>query len=417
MVTTEDMRLVVRLSLAVLLACCAPLWFSAPARADTTVAALGVRSLDGESDLERRLSNALRNSAGTIADWTVGKREASLEQMTLALGCDEPDSRCMGEIAKTMAVDLLLYGTVVNTSGGYELTVYQYDASGHQVRSAAATGLKLPQLRAAPARESFATLLSRLNTVEPPPPPPLVGQLRVYGDMPGAQIAVDGETAGSLDEKGVLTLELSPGKHLVRAAGAAFAPAEEEQALVEAGQTSELVLQITPLPVAQPAPEESSPPVVTSEPAPAAPKRSLRRAFGWVSVGVGAAFAIATIYSWVRIEHINDDPDFLAYRQAFLKSTVPGGVGNVCPRAALGELAAREPNRAALERRANDLCNEADTLSSLQYVFLGGALVGGGVGTYLLLSARKKERSEQPSLSFAPRLGYQSAALEARLRF
>ncbi|MET0285200.1 MAG: hypothetical protein ABW352_12050 [Polyangiales bacterium] len=376
-----------------------------------------MRSLDGESEIERKLSTALRTSAASIAGWSVGKRDASLEQMMLATGCEEPDAPCLGEIAKTLAVQRLVFGTVTSASGGHELTINQYDTSDRQLHTAAARGLKPAQLRGPSGKEAVLALLMQLNQVEAPAPVATTGTLRIHGDMPNAQIAIDGDIVGSLDERGVLSLELPAGKHVVRAAGQAFAPAEEKLALVEVGQTAQLELTIRPAEVEEPPPPEA-PPEVEVVPQ-ARPRHTLRRAFGWASLGLGAAFAVATVYSWVRIERINDDPDFLAYRGAFPRAGTQGGVGNVCPRAARGELAMQQDGREALERRANDLCGEADTLQALQYVFLGGTLVGAGVGTYLLVSARRMERAEAqpPSLSIAPRFGFQSAALEARLRF
>lgn len=411
------MRSAARLAFAVLFAWCAPLWLSAPARADTTVASLGVRSLDGESDLERRLSVALRSAASTLAGWSVGKREASLEQMKLALGCDETDAPCLSEVVKTLGVQRLVFGSVAGSGSGLDLTVNQFDATDKRLRSASARGLKPAQLRGPSSRDAVLALLSQINQVEAPsPPPPATGQLRIHGDLPDAQIVVDGEAQGTLDDLGNLTLELAPGRHVVHATGEAVAPAEEQVAIVEPGQTAFLTLDIVPTaaePEAEPLPVIPEP---VSEPEPR-PRHTTRRAFGWMSLGLGTAFAIATIYSWVRIERINDDPDFLAYRAAFPRAGSTNGVGNVCPRAARGELAMTNSSKAELEQRANDLCNEADTLQALQYVFLGGALVGAGVGTYLLVSARRMERGEAASLSLAPRFGFQSASLEARLRF
>jgi hypothetical protein len=409
------MRPAARLSLAVLFAWCAPIWFSAPARAETTVASLGVRSLDGEDDLERKLSTALRTTASTIQGWSVGKREASLEQMLLAMGCEEPDAPCLGEIAKTLATDTLIFGSVTNASGGYELTLNQYGTNDKQLHTASAHGLKPAQLRGPQAREVLLTLLSQLNGAEAPPAPPANGSLRIHGDVPGAQIAVDGNTVGALDEQGYLSIELTPGKHVVRAAGEAFAPAEERLVILDAGESAQLELPIAP-PSVQELPPPEAPPEV-EEVRETQPKHTMRRAFGWASLGLGTAFAIATIYAWVRIEHINDDTDFRAYRSAFPRAGTTGGVGNVCPRAARGELTAQDPTKASLERHADDLCNEADKLQALQYVFLGGTILGAGVGTYLLVSARRMEKADQKTLSIAPRFGYQSASIQARLTF
>ncbi len=389
--------------------------FLGQARAATSAAVLGVRSLDGEDGLERRLSAALRKSALELGAYSLSEREVSLEQMSLAQGCEEPDTRCLTEIAKTLGVELLLYGTVVGTPHGYELTLYTFDVGPGRMTSVVEHQLEPQRLKASAAEATLAALLRRLSEVPAPrPPEPETGKLRLVGDVPGAQILVDGEARGALDDQGVLTLELSPGKHTVRAGG--LGPLEDRLALVEESGTTELELKLKPAQapdrvVAPEKPRASAPPPPVDR---GSSRRSARRIAGWVTLGLGGAFAAATIYSWVRIRNINDSGDYVAYRHQFRPGGMVGGTSNACAAAAHGELAARDPSMAALERSAHSLCKEADTLETLQYVFLGGALLSAGVGTYLLVSARDRP---QARVSVSPRFGTGVALLEANVRF
>jgi hypothetical protein len=89
-------------------------------------------------------------------------------------------------------------------------------------------------------------------------------------------------------------------------------------------------------------------------------------------------------------------------------------VRNVCSRARAGELAATKPEQTALEKSAVDLCDEASTLETLQYVFIGGTVLGAGVGTYLLLSGDREPRA---TVRLSPRFDAQSASLAATVSF
>jgi hypothetical protein len=402
-------------SLFVWLAVCAALEITTPAGvalADGKIAAMGVRSLDGEDELERKLSTALRTAAGNLPGYTVSDREQSLDQMSLAYGCEEPDSRCLGEIARALSADHLVYGTVIGSAASHELTLYSFSASPAKLESTVLHGATPAQLSAPAAKDTMAALLRRLfGPQEAPPAPakpkPTHGKLRVTGPA-GATLILDGKAAGVLDTSGSLRLDLEPGQHAVRLAGPGSSSLDDQLALIEAGVEDTVALSV---PAAASVPQSSDD---SERPPPDKPKRSLRKILGWTSIGIGAAFAIATVYSWVRIEKINDDPDYLAYRASYPRANLPNGVRNVCSRARAGELAATKPEQTALEKSAVDLCDEASTLETLQYVFIGGTVLGAGVGTYLLLSGDREPRA---TVRLSPRFDAQSASLAATVSF
>ena len=87
--------------------------------ADSSVVVLGVRSLDGEDDQAREISAALRQAARKVEGFQVSDRDVSLAQMSLAHGCDEPDARCMADIAATLKVDRLIYGTTARSGATF----------------------------------------------------------------------------------------------------------------------------------------------------------------------------------------------------------------------------------------------------------------------------------------------------------
>ncbi|MET0341689.1 MAG: hypothetical protein ABW252_11860 [Polyangiales bacterium] len=375
------------------------------AHAARPATALGVRSLDGEDDLERRISHALRTSAAQLGELTVGDRVVSLEQMILSHGCDDADAACLAQIAQTLSVELLLYGEVVATRGAHQLTLHAYDAKTGRVGNAEARDLTAPLLAPGAIDQVLVKLLRQLLGIT------VSTKLRIESNRPGATVSVDGAPRGTLDERGTLVLDVPVGQRAVRVTEPVPegrpALAEERLLTLSAGTDERLVLPL-------PEPPAVAPPVATTEPEAPPPrkKRSWRRIVGWSSVGVGAAFAVATIYSWVRLGKINDDADYTAYREKFPRGS--SGADDVCRAAKRGTLAMRDPSSAALERTARDLCNEGDKLEALQYVFLGGTLLGAGAGTYLLLTAPKHD---EPRATLQPRFGRGIATLEATLRF
>jgi hypothetical protein len=65
-----------------------------------------------------------------------------------------------------------------------------------------------------------------------------------------------------------------------------------------------------------------------------------------------------------------------------------------------------------------DHCSAGKTYEVLQYVFLGTAVVTGGIGAYILLTSDASESASRPGrLALRPRVGASGAALTASLTF
>jgi hypothetical protein len=385
--------------------------FAATARAESaSVTVLGVRSLDGEDQLERRVSHAVRNSVRDIEGYRVSDREVSLAQLSLAHGCEDVDVACLKDIAATLSADRLIYGNIVRSGDKVRITLFNFDARSGQIDASAERTVTANSLMTdSTLSEIVVGLTQRLAGKRGT----ATGTLRITGNRPGAAVSLDGKPAGALGPEGELVITQVPdGQHTILVESSDGRDRRELAVEVRPDTTTTLRALLT-----QTLPAISAAQVAESEsPAPedkGAKKKYLRRVLGWTSVGIAAGFAIATIYSWVRIENIGDEAVLARYANYYEK----GSTTDACKQANEGVVAARPDStdmQKADEQEAKDLCNEADKLEKLQWVFAGGTLAFAGVGTWLLWSGYKKEPA---TLSVRPRFGVQSASLHATLRF
>ncbi len=186
----------------------------ATASADTNVIVLGIRSVEGDDELGRNLTGALRGAVGRVPDWVVADAEVSLSQMTMVHGCEEPDAACMGQIAEELGQQRVIYGTVRRTSAGDEydfaLTLYIFNAETGQIEDSLTDNIPriqtdIDDLR--PRATRYVTQFSGMTRF---------GTIRV-GAVPGASVSVDGQNVGTTDDAGVLVVEdVAEGERTVR---------------------------------------------------------------------------------------------------------------------------------------------------------------------------------------------------------
>ncbi len=376
---------------------------ASPVRADSSVVVLGVRALDGEDEKAREVSVALREGAKQVPSWKVSDRDISLAQMSLAHACDEPDARCMADIAGTLEVDRLVYGTMLRRGPQIEIALFNFDAITGQVESTITDQVTPDRLEGFALKATMTGFAKRLGGIE------AVGALRIISNAPGARVYVDDKQVGVLDARAELLVAGVAVGHRNIVISDPTRRGQSSVAVFEA-ETSTVRLPLS-----------SAPSVATADAAQAAPEddarehpRNLRRILGWSAVGLAGAMTIATAYTWIRIDFINDDSDLTKYRNLYPKPS-DGGPADACALARDGLKEMESPAFADLERSAVDLCSEADTLVVLQYVFLGSAIVAGGVGAYLLLTDKKPERAG--SVALRPHLSRSVSGLSASLRF
>lgn len=99
---------------------------------NTTVAVLGLTSLEGDDAYAGNLSAALRRAASQVRGWSVTDRDVPLSRMELANGCDATELTCLAQIANTMGVQRLVYGTMQHGTGTpmmYRIHIAFFDAN------------------------------------------------------------------------------------------------------------------------------------------------------------------------------------------------------------------------------------------------------------------------------------------------
>ncbi|HJL20022.1 MAG TPA: PEGA domain-containing protein [Sandaracinaceae bacterium LLY-WYZ-13_1] len=382
------------LAATVVLTCLGP----SVASAQTDVMVLGVRSVEGDDEFTRNLTGALRHEASQVDGWEVSEREVTLSQMSLAHGCEEPDPTCMAQIAESLEADKVVYGEVRRTSAGEEydfsVNLHVFDAaSGEIERSVAETipGIRrdIDDLRE-PSRRYVAALSGA----------PRLGTVHVSVNVPGAEVFMDGESAGVTDDDGELVIENaqagSRNLRIVAEGHQSFRSTVSVEAYGEATFEAEL--------------EEGG------DAGGGFGSRDLDLALGISLTGVGVALAAAWIGSWAYLRFVWETQDTGAVRSewtdarnAFLPPENDGPEDICDPNA--------EPVTGGGRGWVDDLCDERGTLEALPFVFGISAAVIGGVGLYFLISALTSE-DEAASVArhfrLEPSLGPQHAYLGVR---
>jgi hypothetical protein len=400
------------------------------ASADTAVVVLGIRSVEGDDEFARNLTGALRRAAEQVPGLRVVDRDVSLAQMMLVFTCDEPDAACLEQIAGELRVARIVYGTARRTATGdnynYALSLYSFDSGDNEIdQQLTAT---VPRARSdiddlRPAARGWMSVLAGL---------PQVGSIVVRGATNGAQVLVDGEAVGVVARGTFTARAVRAGGHLVEVQ-AEGQPGFRQRVNVEVGDTITLDARraaaandaSTADVTAGEASGAEAVHVELDEPEDTVPSEG-GSSFGtgfWVGVGasaLGAAMIGLTAYSWVALDSVDNDADWLAYRAAAAAPGQPNGVDDICVPAEAG-LDLGTP--AGTVDRVRSLCSTANTFEPLQYVFLGLGIVGLGTGIYLIssgLGSDEEPASASPaagSLSVRPVFGLRQGGLEARLTF
>jgi hypothetical protein len=388
-----------------------------------TVAVLGVRSLEGDDDFARDLSAALRAAASRVEGWDVSEREVTLDQMMLAHGCDEPLPECLEQIATSLRVDRVIFGEVRRTGTGsafdWSVSLRTFDARGGQPERSLTEVVPgsrrdIDALRE-PARR-FATMLSGARQL---------GTLRVAVNVPGAEVFIDGESVGVVDDQGRLSVpNVQAGNRSIRVSADGHQGFRGSISVVAFGETVlETELEARTAAAAARGEEE---PATPSEGGGWSPELVA----GIALTATGVALAAGWIGSWARLDlGLQRDAGFLEYREnagSYLRDTQGMDVDinqiDVCSLNAQNRYlndGSVQYTEFATGDRARAVCDEASTLEALQFVFGIGAAAATGVGVYFLVSALTGTPAQPATQAFrlVPSVGPNHAYLGAHLSF
>lgn len=362
------------------------------------VAPLPVVGISSEDAHEQAaaLTQALRSSVRASQGWSLPEREYSLEVLSLTLGCGEvPDAACQLRIADEIQAERYVWGTMQRVPGSSDVIV-----DLHLFERELPSGTL--QLRYADnlveggdevLKQLAASAIQKLTGGAPR------GTVQLKAVSATGEIFVDGQAFGSLEDGGAL-LRLAPGEHQVEVRG--DAGVETGTIVVRPNETVQLVLgsNRTILPYIEP--EHRS-------------RSDWRPTAGWIGVGVGGGLVLGGVISALQVSSLQDDFGYQQYRMGFSSSE------NVCD-------AARDGRRAtvpgaATPRAVNEICDKADTYTTLQYVFFGTGIAAIGVGAYFLVSAALDDGAEIKTgakagdMALLPSMGPSGGALDFHLTF
>lgn len=141
-----------------------------------------------------------------------------------------------------------------------------------------------------------------------------------------------------------------------------------------------------------------------------------QRIAGYTLLGVAAVSTGLSVLSFVQIDRAQGNDALYDYRVAIGQQNP--SVKDACVEADKNERYGLSASRFS---EVQDQCSAAGTYSILQFVFIGTAVVSGGLSAYLLLSddgtASGEHAQRGGGFTLRPLVGRSSASVTARLRF
>jgi hypothetical protein len=389
------------------------------ALADARVLVLGMRSIEGDDELANALTEQLRSVARTVDGWAVSETAVSMAQMSLAHGCDELDAACLAEIAQSLQVERVVFGTIRRTSArddhAFAVMLSLFDAQTGEIARQIDDTITQDQVDTSTLATHAQRMVERLLSVS------TGGAIAVQANVADATVSINGQAVGQTRE-GALRIEgLQPGQYRVEVGKPGYL-AHVSTVSVNEGADTSLAAVLTQ---AGAAPAQA-PYVDDSIDDHAGHHGSNLSWLGWTLVGVGGAALIGTFASMGVVADINHDALYEDYRDAVARGNdkvrsagKPEEVVNdVCDAADAGS---RYDFSEGDFQKVADLCSKGATFEVLQWVFLGTALAAGGTGAYLILSASDDEPEDAPRenarLRIQPSIAPNRASLTATLRF
>ena len=372
------------------------------AQADDTVFVLGIRSVQGDDELTRNLTGAVRQEASRVRGWSVSDTEVSLDQMALAHDCDEPDPACLANIATALSADKIIYGTV-NRAGGednynFALSIYIFDAASGSIAESETDTIPRISTDIDNLRPRASRYIAKLSGQRQ------FGSLRIESDAPGAQVRIDGVEVGVLDDDGNLVVnDVEVGERLVEL------ESEDYSIVRTATEVAPDTQRLVRAPIIGGMQETG--------PVDNAGGGGLSWLPGVGLMVVGGVFLGLTALSWTKIRGIDDadgnigpnDP-WDAFRGDARDMSAPQDA-NICD---APNYYTSDPMTQA---QREDLCASASKWQTLQFVFggLGVAALAAGIALYVIMTG--DEDADQARLQLSPTFSRNSAGASLRLGF
>lgn len=380
------------------------------AYAQPTLVVLGIRSIEGDDEVANELTVQLRAAAGAMEDWNVSEQAVSMAQMSLAHGCDEIDAACLKEIALGLSADSIIFGTIRRNSTredyDFSVSLSLFDAgTGGIERNVDDT---LPQSETDP--ESLAERAQRL--VKRLTSGAVGGAIAIQVNVDMAEVSVNGQPVGRTRDGGLRLEGLQPGAYEIELSAEGYASYKSTVTLAQGGEAHIAAALEREGGASEPMAAEFA---IGPDSYHDAPPSARLDWLAYTLLGVAGASLVGAGVSALIVDGVNDDESFLTYKDAVARMN-PSAT-DVCTEAENG-LDYQQGD--AVRQDVADMCTTADTFEVLQWVFLGTAVVSGGVGAYLLIAkpgSEPRASAPEPTWALRPTLGRDRAGLGATLRF
>ena len=331
--------------------------FSATGVAAESVAVLGVQSLEGDDHFAAELTVALRYEAGRLSDWTVAEDDVSLAQMLLLHGCTSPTATCLRQVAESLDVEQLLFGTTRRSEGGhdfrFQVALSLFDASSSEVSANVRDDLASADAEGQELRSAAERYVRVLNGLEAD------ARLRVVSSVDAAAVFLDDDLIGRTDG-GELVTHASTGLRTLRIEAEGHRPYE-----------TTVMLEAT-----SPSTVEASLETLDSEAGGGSGSvdTGIPNWIVWATMGAAVVVGAVQVLAWVRANRAGDTllslPDADPVRQ--LQETMPDQSAHAC-------------NFEEVPADVQDICDDAETWSTVTYVTFPLAIALGVAAVSLLV--------------------------------
>lgn len=355
----------------------------------TTPYRLGLMQLETDAVHDDKvtpmLMAELREALPTRTDYELVDTHVNMTQLSLAEDCSMQELSCLSQIAERLKVDGFLFGKVTHDDGEVPMASFRrFDRAQGAIQSTAIISFSSERYGPERIQAEVHQLLNKL-----------------LGPAPKQQAIANAPSDASAQPV------------------AAVAPNAEEapSAQTPASETPASEPQLsTPVLSAAGQGQAQDGSILLNDRLRASDGLSARKFAGYVLLGGAAASVGMSVLSFVQVDRAANNSSFQDYRT--LVGSSNSNVKDVCDEASAGK---RYGQSADSFRQVKSSCSSGTTFEVLQYVFIGGALVTGGLGAFLLFGGGdakdKASATGLRTLTLHPSIGRGGAGLNARMRF
>lgn len=340
---------------------------------------LGLMQLESDAvhddQVTPMLMAELREALPKRTDYELVDTHVNMTQLSLAEDCSVLELSCLGQIADRLKLDGFLFGKVTHDDGEVPMASFRrYDRAQSAIQSTAIISFGSERFSPERMQAEVSQLLNKL-----------------LGPAPKQQAvaAVASEPAAE-----PVAAAVTPEAEAPAATPAQAAP-KDQQLVADAGASEQLRLSDNLRP---------------------STGLTARKFAGYVLLGGAAASVGLSVLSFVQVDRAANNASFQDYRT--LVGSSNANVKDVCDEANAGK---RYGQSADNFRQVKSSCSTGTTFEVLQYVFIGSALLTGGLGAFLLFGGGsdqdKATATGLKTLTLTPSIGRGGAAVNARMRF